>query len=94
MIMIEIFFKLKSEYNFYFICNICNNFELHSKKLPILTTEEGEVFFRFVKQELNARHLISINTNGIEVMLYMTLITAMLVLIYSEIEDFFYCMNT
>lgn len=56
--MIEIFFKLKSEYNFYFICNICNNFELHSKKLPILTTEEGEVFFRFVKQELNARHLI------------------------------------
>ena len=41
--MIEIFFKLKSEYNFYFICNICNNFELHSKKLPILTTEEGEV---------------------------------------------------
>lgn len=34
--MIEIFFKLKSEYNFYFICNICNNFELHSKKLPIL----------------------------------------------------------
>lgn len=43
---------------------------------------------------MNNVGLISINKNGIEVMLYMTLITAMLVLIYSEIEDFFYCMNT
>ncbi|MDR1372505.1 MAG: transposase [Dysgonamonadaceae bacterium] len=38
-----------------------------------------EVFFRFIKQELNVSHLISLNTNGIEVMLYMTLIAAMLI---------------
>ena len=41
-----------------------------------------EVFFRFIKQELNVSHLISLNKNGIEVMLYMSLITAMLILIY------------
>lgn len=43
-----------------------------------------EVFFRFIKQELNASHFISLNKNGIEVMLYMTLIVAMLVLIYKH----------
>ncbi|MFI3280624.1 MAG: IS4 family transposase [Rikenellaceae bacterium] len=32
-----------------------------------------EVFFRFIKQELNVSHLVSLNKNGIEVMLYMTL---------------------
>lgn len=40
-----------------------------------------EMFFRFIKQEPNARHLISLNNNCIEVMLCMTIITAMLVLI-------------
>lgn len=43
-----------------------------------------EVFFRFIKQELNASHLLSLNRNGIQVMLYMTLIVAMLVLIYKH----------
>ena len=39
-----------------------------------------EVFFRFLKQEFNLKHLVSRNENGIKVMLYMTLITAMLLL--------------
>ncbi|CAM3398053.1 IS4 family transposase [Pontibacter korlensis] len=43
-----------------------------------------EVFFRFFKQELNLSHLVSLNQNGIEVMLYMTLIVAMLLLIYKQ----------
>ncbi|MBK5722314.1 transposase [Dysgonomonas sp. Marseille-P4677] len=43
-----------------------------------------EVFFRFIKQELNISHLVSLNKNRIEVMLYMTLIVAMLVLIYKH----------
>jgi IS4 transposase len=43
-----------------------------------------EVFFRFIKQELNVSHLISLNRNGIEAMLYMTLIAAMLILIYKH----------
>jgi hypothetical protein len=43
-----------------------------------------EVFFRFLKQELNFSHFISLNDNGIQVILYMTLITAMLVMIYKK----------
>jgi hypothetical protein len=43
-----------------------------------------EVFFRFLKQELHFSHLLSLNHNGIQVMLYMTLIVAMLLLIYKQ----------
>lgn len=45
-----------------------------------------EVFFRFLKQELNLSHLTSTSDNGIQVMLYMTLITSMLVLVYKRLN--------
>lgn len=43
-----------------------------------------EVFFRFIKQELNVSHLVSLNKNGMQVIIYMTMIVAMLVLIYKK----------
>jgi predicted SprT family Zn-dependent metalloprotease len=43
-----------------------------------------EVFFRFIKQELNFSHFLSLTENGIEIILYMTMITAMLVMIYKK----------
>ena len=43
-----------------------------------------ETFFRFLKQELNFSHFLSLNENGIQVVLYITLITAMLVMIYKK----------
>jgi len=46
-----------------------------------------EVFFRFVKQELNFSHLMSTNVNGIKIILYMTLILSMLVHIYKKQND-------
>ena len=49
-----------------------------------------EVFFRFLKQELNVSHLVSLNKNGIQVMLYMTLIVAMLVLMYRKANNLGY----
>jgi hypothetical protein len=39
---------------------------------------EIETFFRFIKQELGYSHILSRNKNGIEVMIYMTLINSML----------------
>jgi hypothetical protein len=45
-----------------------------------------EVFFRFIKQELNFTHFISVSENGIKIILYMTLILAMLILIYKKIN--------
>ena len=43
-----------------------------------------EVLFRFMKQELNLTHFVCNDLNAIQVMLYFTLITAMLVLIYKR----------
>lgn len=49
-----------------------------------------EVFFRFLKQELNVSHLVSLNKNGMQVILYMTLIVAMMVLIYKKANNIGY----
>ena len=49
-----------------------------------------EVFFRFLKQELNFSHFLSLNENGIQVVLYMTMITAMLVMIYKRENEIGY----
>ena len=43
-----------------------------------------EVFFRFIKQELNFSHFMSTNTNGIKIILYMTMILAMLIHVYKK----------
>jgi hypothetical protein len=43
-----------------------------------------EVLFRFMKQEMNLTHFVSNDTNAIQNMLYFTMITAMLVLIYKK----------
>lgn len=43
-----------------------------------------EVLFRFMKQELNLTHFVCNDLNAIQVMLYFTLIAAMLVLTYKK----------
>ena len=49
-----------------------------------------EVFYRFLKQELNFSHFLSVNENGLRIILYMTLITAVLVMIYKRRNDLGY----
>ena len=43
-----------------------------------------EVLFRFLKQEMNLTHFVCNDTNAIQVMLYCTMIAAMLILIYKK----------
>lgn len=45
---------------------------------------EIEVFFKFLKQELNFSHFINRSKNGIEIILYCTLIAAILLLVYKK----------
>jgi len=75
--------KKQPEKQFWFISN---NFEYTAKEITQAYRRRWdiEVFFRFIKQELNVSHLVSLNKNGIQVMLYMTLIVAMLILIYKN----------
>lgn len=52
--------------------------ELYSRRWGI------EVFFRFIKQLLNFRHLLNRSENGIQVVLYVTLIAAVLLEAYKR----------
>lgn len=47
---------------------------------------EIEVFFKFLKQELNFNNLISRSLNGIKVVLYLTLIMAILLTVYKKLN--------
>lgn len=81
--------KSKQGKEFWFITN---HFELSPKQITDAYRKRWdiEVFFRFIKQELNVSHLVSLNKNGIQVMLYMTLIVAMLILMYKKINQIGY----
>lgn len=45
-----------------------------------------EVFFRFLKQELNLKHLINRSLNGIMIQLYSALITSILIVTFKKIN--------
>jgi hypothetical protein len=48
---------------------------------------EIETFFKFLKQELNFSHLLSRTENGIRVIMYLTMIAAILLTIYKKINQ-------
>ena len=64
-----------------FECTTLEITEVYRKRWDI------EVFFRFLKQEMNFWHLISRNENGIKVMFYLTMIASMLILIYRHVNQ-------
>jgi len=47
---------------------------------------EIEVFFKFIKQHLNVKHLVSRDVNAIKVMIYMTMILATLIIAYKKLN--------
>ena len=82
--------KVKKKENiFYFLTN---DMELKPKEIADIYKQRWdiEVFFRFIKQELNVSHFLSVSENGIKVILYMTLIASMLLLLYKKINDLGY----
>jgi hypothetical protein len=81
--------KIETGKQYWFLTNV---FDLTAEEIAQAYRRRWdiEVFFRFIKQELNVSHLVSLNKNGIEVMLYMTLIIAMLILIYKHANKISY----
>jgi len=79
----------KTNKEFWFLTN---EFKLSAKEISDYYRKRWdiEVFLRFLKQELNLSHLVSMNKNGIEVMVYMTMIAAMLLLIYKKANNLGY----
>jgi len=43
-----------------------------------------ETYFKFLKQHLNLKHIVSRNENAIRVMIYMTLILSILIIVYKN----------
>jgi hypothetical protein len=68
------------------ICFITNVDDLTAYEIAAYYKQrwEIEVFFKFLKQHLNLNHLVVRTENGIKVMLYMTLITAILIIAYKS----------
>ena len=48
---------------------------------------EIETFFKFIKQELNFKHLLSRTENGIKVVMYLTMIAAILLTLYKKVNN-------
>jgi hypothetical protein len=87
--------RKKVESEVWFITNVTNE----QGKLQLTPREiaeayrrrwDIEVFYRFLKQNLSFSHFMSTSENGIKVILYMTLITAMLIMIYKRLNDIGY----
>jgi len=87
--------RKKVESEVWFITNVTNE----PGKLQLTPKEVAEayrrrwdieVFYRFLKQNLSFSHFLSTSENGIKVILYMTLITAMLIMIYKRLNDIGY----
>ncbi len=81
--------KTQEDKEFWFLTN---NFELTVKEIAEAYRRKWdiEVFFRLIKQELNVSHMVSLNKNGMQIMIYMTMIVAMLILIYKKENDIGY----
>jgi len=67
---------------------LTNNFDLTTQEVTILYKQRWEIeqFFKFLKQHLNLSHLVSRNENAIKVILYMTMILAILILAYMKLN--------
>lgn len=67
---------------------LTNNLELSALDITYIYKQRWDIetFFKFLKQHLNLNHLVSRNQNGIRVMLYMTLITAMLITAFRKLN--------
>jgi transposase len=71
------------------ICFVTNQLEEDAYTIAATYKQrwEIEVFFKFIKQHLNVTHLVSRQKNGIEVMIYMTMIVAILILAFKKLNN-------
>jgi transposase len=68
---------------------LTNSTELSAYQVAAIYKQRWEIesFFKFLKQQLQLEHLVVRHLNGIHVMLYMTLITALLLIIYKKLNQ-------
>lgn len=87
--------RKKTEQEVFFITNVTNEpgqLQLTPQEIAEAYRRRWdiEVFYRFLKQNLSFSHFLSTSENGIKVILYMTLIAAMLIMIYKRLNGIGY----
>jgi hypothetical protein len=82
--------KSKADQKEYWLLTNDFNIEAHEVASFYRRRWDIEVFFRFIKQELNVSHFVSLNKNGMQVIIYVTMIVAMLILIYKKANNIGY----
>lgn len=75
----------ESDEPIYFISNILDE-DAYTIAAWYKQRWEIEAFFKFIKQHLNVKHLVSRDENGMKVMIYMTMILAILLIAYKKIN--------
>lgn len=80
--------KVKIRKNNKYMLLLTNAFHLCAQQIAQVYKKRWdiEVLFRFIKQEMNSTHFVCNNDNAIQTMLYSTLITSMLLLIYKKLN--------
>lgn len=70
------------------ICFVTNYLDASPYEIAAIYRQRWdiEIFFRFLKHNLNLNHLVSRNQNGIRVMISMTMILAILILAYKKLN--------
>ncbi len=78
-------YNKKSEIYMYFLTNIL---DLPADQIAMIYKKRWdiEIFFKFIKQYLNAKHFLSRSLNGIKVVFYMILTLAMMILAYKKLN--------
>lgn len=73
--------RKKSREEIWFLTNI---WDLSAEEITEIYKKRWgiEVFFKFIKQELNFSHMVVRTENGLKVSLYVTMIAAMLIVVY------------
>lgn len=77
--------SLKSGQELIFVTNI-NDLSAEEITEIYKSRWDIEVFFKFIKQHLNTKHLLSRSENGIKVVFYVMLIAAILMLTFKELN--------
>lgn len=68
---------------------LTNLFELSAEQIAAIYQQRWdiEVLFKFLKQEMNLKHFVSHDSNAIAIMIYTTLIAAMLILLFRKLNE-------
>lgn len=83
--LIEVQVKQSGEHLFF----ITNIFDLEAEQIADIYQRRWdiEVFFRFLKQELNLKHLLNRSRNGVQVQIYVTMLLAILLSVFKHVNN-------